>query len=53
MPKEEKTPPAPPQPAADDARMQAWIELREQLRALDAQLETVKLLLRLQAGSGR
>lgn len=35
-------------PAPTDARLQAWLELRDQLRLLEAQLETVKLMLRLQ-----
>jgi hypothetical protein len=45
---------APPRPRAAmtpvpaDARLQAWLELREQLRLLEAQLETVRLMLRLQ-----
>lgn len=32
-----------PVPAAP--RLQAWLELREQLRLLEAQLETVRLML--------
>ena len=34
--------------APTDARLEAWLELRDELRLLGAQLETVKLMLRLQ-----
>jgi len=34
-------------PVRADPRLQDWLELREQLRLLEAQLETVRLMLRL------
>lgn len=42
--------PAPGSPSPFDDRMQAWLELRDQLRLLEAQLETLKLMMRLQRG---
>lgn len=44
--------PAPPNPTDSDARMRQWLALRDQLRELEAQLETFKLMLRLR-GVGR
>lgn len=46
-------PPLPPPAAAalgptPQARLAAWVELRDQLAALNAQLETLRLLARLQ-----
>ncbi|HNT40008.1 MAG TPA: hypothetical protein PKO45_12910 [Rubrivivax sp.] len=49
LPSSQPTPvPPPPAGSAPHLRLAAWVELRDQLAELNARLETMRLMLRLQ-----
>jgi len=51
MPAMDRPDAAPPEPPAPpDAALQAWLELRQRLQLLHAELEFMRLMMKLRAG---